>query len=506
MHRLEISFALLGALCLGACGERKAVEPVTTLPPVALDEHVAWVDTENERVLLLDVGSRPLEAQTTHHDLPNGPLSVVRRRGANELLVLCAGKSDEAGTLSVVGPDGVDRDYELGASFDRLIQSDDGRYAFLLFSSNGGKSGSLLFNPNEVAIIDLDVKGKEAITARTLRSFGAMPNQVVFSPLMDIAGEERRLAVVLFGSQITLLDLAHQDRPEITIELSQDQIQLNHVEFSAEESRIYLLGANSQDIYVVNLFAASENWTNDFQPSLNQLGAGALPTDMAVYGDGDSRRLLSLSKQHALVIESSSNRVTDIPLKNPADKILMYEGTSPFDNNVEPRALLYGLNASAVTFLDLNEVEERKSRNLEEVRLGGTVTATTELGNGKLLLVFQNQGLAVLDLESRTPSRISAQLPLNSAVPDLDAERIWVAPPGSTALGFLTLDHFQTGQVNLDDPIEQLLLVSSGKRKLAVVTHPSFGGKVTVLNANDPRNVDDTLTLDGFFFSDFQER
>ena len=69
----------------------------------------------------------------------------------------------------------------------------------------------------------------------------------------------------------------------------------------------------------------------------------------------------------------------------------------------------------------------------------------------------------------------------------------------------MTLEQFQTGQVNLDDSIEQLLLLN-GKKRLAVVIHPSAGGKLTLVDANNPKKADSLLTLDGFFYSDVLDR
>src|SRR5690606_5880773 len=120
---------------------------------------------------------------------------------------------------------------------------------------------------------------------------------------MEIADEKRRVAVVLFDSHVSILDMNHPDRPEYTVELSRGaSIGLNEVRFSAEERRIYLLGSNSNDIYVLTLLPASGNRVNDFEPSLNQLGASSRPSDMALYGEEDERRLLAVSGSTALVI------------------------------------------------------------------------------------------------------------------------------------------------------------------------------------------------------------
>ncbi len=80
---------------------------------------------------------------------------------------------------------------------------------------------------------------------RSLRGFGSVPNNVAFSPEMEIAGEMRRIAVVLFDSHISLLDLNHADHPEYTVEFSrQGSLGLNNVKFDADEQKIYVTGTN----------------------------------------------------------------------------------------------------------------------------------------------------------------------------------------------------------------------------------------------------------------------
>src|SRR5690606_27074408 len=139
----------------------------------------------------------------------------------------------------------------------------------------------------------LDADEDKAVTLRSVRGFGKVPRRVAFSPSMEVAGETRRLVVVLFESHVSLIDLSYFDRPEYTVELSQASgIGLEQVRFSPDEQKIYLAGSNSNDVFVLTLLPAASNRANDFEPSLNQLGAGARPLDMAIYEHDGVRRLL----------------------------------------------------------------------------------------------------------------------------------------------------------------------------------------------------------------------
>jgi hypothetical protein len=55
------------------------------------------------------------------------------------------------------------------------------------------------------------------VVPRTIRSFGSVPAQVVFSPSLNLPDGARTLAVILSQGFVTLLDLDHPTRPEITV-------------------------------------------------------------------------------------------------------------------------------------------------------------------------------------------------------------------------------------------------------------------------------------------------
>lgn len=495
--------AALPALAV-ACGDAKEFATVSPLAPVALDDHIVWVDSANHQAHLLDVGvSRP-RAETTRHDLPEGSTSVVRRNGKNEVLVMSAGDSENPGKLAVLTPKGVDRIYDLTTSYDRLVQSDDGNYALAMFNADGTRTsgaGSLLFNPSEVAIINLNELGDQAVVTRPLSGVARAPQRVVFAPPISVGGNEKRLALALYTSQLAIQDLDHLDRPAYTVEFSQSgNLNLTQVLFSPGEQKIYLLGTSSEDIFVISLLPAAPNRTNDFEPTVNQLGTGETATDMLLYGLGNGQRLLAVSPQAALIIEASSNRVTRVPLEFIAERIVYFEGSSPSDDKVEARALLYG-DSGVVTFIDLDGIEERKTRNLETLNVGSSVNSATSLSSSLVLLRHGDNSLSLLNLEKRAATKVSAQVDLSSAIPDFETRHIWVAPLGSPSLGFLGMETFQTGQVNLDAGVQSLMLMTSGKRKLAVVGHDNPGGMITLLNAETPSDKSQMLTLEGFFYA-----
>ncbi len=483
-----------------SCGDADLPPNRQLMAPVGLSQHLVWLDTENDEAIVLDVGRRNPKPEVDTFELSGRPTLSERRNQSDELLVLLHDEEEEVGRLAVLDGGGVKREYELGTQFDTITQSEDGDYAFIHFSPNSSVgSDNLLFNPNEIAVVDLNDDGEDAVVQRTLRSLGSSPQRVEFSPPMNIAGEMRRLAVVFFQSEIALLDLNHLDRPEYTVELSRgSNLALNQIRFSAEDEKIYLLASNSNDVYVLRLLTAGANRENDFEPSLNQLGTDATPRDMAVFESDGNRRLLVASGSTAQVVEASSSRVTQIPLQYDATRILMFEGRSPFDDEVEQRALLYAPNNNGITFLDLTEIEDRTTRNREELVVG-RVSSLTPLDENRVLLTHDGNSVSVLDLEERTAAPIQARFPIGAAIPNLETGRVWIAPQGSSTLGFIDLSNLHPGQVRLDRTISQLLLFDETDQPRVVMNHFDPAGAVTILNAMEPDNEEDAVTLVGFF-------
>lgn len=503
------------------CGDTGSLlsRPINLLPPAAVGRSIVFIDPSQHVATIVDADD--LTAEPTRITLPQQPQPLVPRPGSKEALVLCRGASDdprnedEAAALVVLNETGEVRRYPLDTRFNAMTVSDDGDYAMLFFRDSDS-SGSFVFNPNEVAVIDLttDFVDETNPYSRTLRSFGNAPSQIVFSPELTIDDSPRRLAVVLFKTGVLLFDLDHLDRPEYTIELATGTdrtIDLAQVVFDSTLGRLYLRGDSSSDVYVLTLTATTPtDGGNDFAPSLNQLGIGAVPIDMALYGSEVDRRLLAITAgSQAVVVDANTSRTTAIPLPVSATSVQIYSATSPSDPVEEERAVLYDAGGTSVMFLDLRDVEERRARNLETLSVGSTYNAATTLGPRLVLLTHTGTGLSLLNLEERTASPISSPQNLSNAVSDTIARKLWLAPPGQTQLGFLDLaDDFHPGVVDLSRPITSLVQIEGEgpEPPLLAVIHKSTVGHITVLDRNKPTNLTLAHAARGFLLQNILDR
>ena len=160
-------------------------------------------------------------------------------------------------------------------------------------------------------------------------------------------------------------------------------------------------------------------------------------------------------------------------------------GTSPRDGAMRSRALLYSPNSAQVVFLDLEDLEERGSRNLETLSMQRNIKELVPmLEEGRVLALHAENAVSLIDLAGRTVSPISASVTLDRALFDHERSRLWVGPQGQRFVGWLELDTGDTREVLLDAPIEYVVPFFSAGR--IAVLHPSRVGHLTVLDADKP--------------------
>lgn len=520
MHRTLALFTLLAA---ASCREPDAQwnDAPSTLAPVPVGSSLLYVDVAHHRAVRVDLASP--DAPATSTPVGHGAVLAVAREGTvmgaarDEALVLSRGLrgepgvAPEAGALTAIPGSGAPRRYELGSPFNALSQTPDGRFAFAYFTTDR-QADRLLFNPNEVAVVDLDAPaGARNPVRRTVRSFGGIPNGVVFSPPMRIQGETRTLALVLSDAYVSIVDMAHLDRSEITVRLTLPEdaraIRPEQALFDVEGATIYLRARSSDDLYVLRLnpVTADGPTGNDFRPTLNQLAAGRAPADMALFGAADARRLLVVSpgSSDARVIDSLANTTVTIPLEAPADRILVFDGAAPRDATVRTRALLYAATGTgrAVSFVELDDIESRRGQNVETVQVGRQVVSALPLPErGVVMLGHPSSGamgqLSLLDLAHRTVSPIFAEVALEGTQFDRDRAALWVAPQGNPRVGYIDLQTFRPGEVRLDAPVSQVLPLRNG----VAAVHASAAGWVTLLDATSPRR-DGARSWQGFLLT-----
>jgi hypothetical protein len=525
--------AVLAALFALGCGSDldDYQKPEEILQPVALDHSVAYIERSSATAFVLDPADPALAPRLAA--VGKNPVLAVRRSGQDELLVLAQGQRGEAGvtpedaSLTLVPSAGqTARRINLGARFDGFSQSDDGRFAVLRFASNQSQ-GEVLFNPNEIAVVDLAAAVPAAV-GRTLRSFGGVPLAVTFSPALTLpaeGGRSLRLGVALSDGYVTLFDLEHGERTEITVSLTlpDDHRMLRPVQVLFEQldptrdPTLFVRAEGSNDLFALSLASvpAAERTPqgNDFRPVLSLLGVGAPVADMQVFAGPDgSARLLVLApgRQQALVIDPTTSRTTPLALGMPATRIVLFAAPAPGQPDARPRALLVPMQGPAeLGFLDLDQVEDLRSRNLDTRTMGAAADdLVASIDHGVVIVEHANRaGLSVIDLAHRTVAPLVTGWLGDVALGPAPANKLWIASGNSNRLGYLELPALSAGDVRLDAPVQTIFPLApspDGKRRV-VIDHRHSGGRITVLDADDPQRAT-ARGVSGFLYVDLLQR
>jgi hypothetical protein len=529
-------------LTAAACDTTSAWAPGKrdVMGPVALDDKVAWVDPSGQTAFLLD----PTAADLRPTMLPLGKNAVLtqKRTGSNELLVLTQGQRDEVGLTAETArlyavpadPTKATRAWDLPSRFDQMAQSNDGHYAVLFFSSGSTKGGAeTLSDPNQVAVVDLDPASATGATIKhtSLRSLGGVPQGVAFSnPFLLHASdaEPRTLAVFLSGTYVTLLDLTHPERGEISIDLKGStskslfnvaQVIFDETTLSATaHPTIYLRGTSANDVVVVSIGepeAATQTTANDFHTSASLLAAGTGPADMVLYDSTLGKRLLVVASgsQELLVIDPATSRTTNIKMSTQANRIIKFNEPA----TGKQRALLLALaplSSTTLTFVDLDRIDDVLGQALDRHDM---VTAASNAmaypAQGVVIIAHGNQSgsqLSLVNLGTRKVSPLNSQgydtltfVPSSAGPSALD--HLWVTSKWGRHVNYVTLATLATGNVRLDHNTQSVLPVTANGKRLLVVDHGGVGGSITILDADKPAR-STARSVQGFLFTDYLER
>jgi hypothetical protein len=534
---------ILITLAMVGCGDRDdfRLPGLDLMKPAALDDYLVYVDRANDQAFLLNVTGADLEPVAEIVDLPRNPVAVQKRKGAghDELLILSRGQEEsedeeleeQRPSLSMLDGKGELRTYWLKASFNGLIQSDDGQYAFLYYDEEGPEVdsyGDITFEQN-VTIVDLDQKapGDRSQPYIELTAWDeSVPEAVFFSPEMRIAGRERRLAVIMTETLAWFVDLGNDDAALVAFEPKIGRTTLpEQALFNPDAQQIYIRAANSDDVYIMDLTESTDaSISNEFEITDTARAAGSEPTDLGLYDDDGLSRLLILAagNNEAVVIDPDtsvdpSERVDDssswpvrIPLEAVAKRIILFEGGDPDDADaVEPRALLYTEGSGTIAFLDLSFIEVERQDNLQTIHLDRAYDRLITWDEDTVLLVNEESGISILDLVQRTITVIDINASLK-VIPDRDVGKLWLAPSGNKRLRYISIgtdddeDELDTGDVLLDEAIARVVPVTTGDRKRIVMEHDGEVGYVTIVDAREP-SAKTATSLRGFFLADVLE-
>jgi hypothetical protein len=315
-------------VALTACGGRDASfeEPIGALDAVGLNRAVVLGDEARQRVVLLQAGA---DRELLVSELPVGKnrVRMVPAVGGDRLLVLSRGvlprldTHDELPSLSLLDTAGepyLAARYELPDPMSSITLDPEGRWAVL-----AGSTDNFVTNPNQLVLVDLSDPDFVPFT-KTIRSFGAAPERFRFTEPLQLPGGERRLLIVETRQDVSLVDLAELERPEITIGLpltpsgatGRPAEVVVHAGATAAETLLAIRLLNDPNVVLVN-FTPDAAAPLGFNPTLNLVDVGSPPaaldfvaTDARVNTTDTGLRLAALvpDRREATLVNPGTSR------------------------------------------------------------------------------------------------------------------------------------------------------------------------------------------------------
>ena len=323
--------------------------------------------------------------------------------------------------------------FDLDSSYDALALREDGRFAVAYHSpfSDGG-ADRVLFNPNELTIIDLSAPEP---TPRVATLQGAQPTELRFAPPFTLTDPDSALhmAYVFAPGAVSLLDLTtdvEADRQR-RIPLAEPALQAGvsplETYLSPDDPNnpndltLYVSARGVLELFAIDLLPADPATGRTLQPAINQISAGITPGQLHPYTLQGREKLLVVprgSETAVSIIDAATGNATRVSLERPVSGGFVWEQVE--NGEVRPQALLYGQGDSIAQFVDLTNFERQGTGAVRALQLGDRVAGVEPIGDsGSLRAVARHAtgfGLDVIDLEGRRVAPIPSTVNLQEFV------------------------------------------------------------------------------------------
>jgi hypothetical protein len=519
----RVVIALSVSVALGACGDRPDVydAPITSVRAFGLENEVALVDDGAHRVVLL-APVADQEIERTSLGVGKGVIRTEASSDGKRLFVLSTGDltrkkgTDEKPSLTVI-EGGAARRYPLEAPHSGLAIDPLGRWAAIFAappSAGGAPQATFVENPNEIVLVDLTAPVESAVTPRTLRSFGGLPQRVSFTPQLLLPAGPRRLMVVETDQDVAMLDLdnvrSKPQRPEVTVRLTSGATALPNRPGGVvvddgdpsrnDDARVGIRLENGSNVVTLTLVpnapdAKTEDPAqipNDFRTIVNLTDVGGIPGDIVFVHTEAGLRLAAIvpTAKTAVLVDPETSITTNVDLPEPYAKISLITnvvgGAAGSDT-----ALLYGTGgARGVAFWSLGRAEGQPYRSVEVVSLAASIGAILDVPPPRPeLKILQGNGASafyVLNLATRTASPLTT-LGTASLLVSRDGLRLWAFERGRPSLAQVSLADLHPVPLPLDRPIDSVFDVArrdGGRSLVALDSRGAVGA--TVLDAVAP--------------------
>jgi hypothetical protein len=498
---------------------RRLERPFVAGSVLGLRTSVAVLDPELDRVIMLESPSRLGLRSTT---LPVGKevVTTVASPKSDRLFVLSKGiqprkrSSDELPRLTVIDSmprPHVARTYELDDPFSGLSLDPEGQWA-LVHAGEG-----VLENPNELILIDLEHPDDEE-HIKSIRSFGGRPVGFTFTSELTVKDKPaRRVLVVRTEQDLTLIDLADLNAPEITVRTPTtengrpsipDQIVFHDGDEDSDPA-IAVSFTNNSSVFLMGLVPS--DGAHEFVPQINSLvDVGGRPSAIDFVETDGGLRLAAVvpTMRHAALVDPKTTTVDLVPM--PAAFSGLARVTDSIENasGVADYALLWSAAEGRVGIWRLDEAVNAPYASISTFEIGVGVSRVLDVpgpaqgacpegaecfAQYKIVAGTGPQDFYLLDLNKQLASLMvtnGRDLALSLSP---DGKRLWAFTPDGDEFAQVSFSNLHPISRATDAPIRGVFDVArpgldetgDGARS-AIVLHTNDGLAATVFDALEP--------------------
>ena len=506
----KFAWLICGALSLG-CGGRPSswdtpFVPANTqsglAPAYGLSGSVAVLDTALDRVTLLRSPSA-LSLTSTSIDLGTNLAAARVSADRKTLFALSRGvqpqrtPQDEKPQLLLIdggSAPATSQSYTLTEPMNQLVLDPKNEWA-VVYGSSG-----VVVNLNELVLVNLAQTGADALSFKTLLSFGGSPKRFTFTSPLAVPGRApRRFLIVERDADLALIDLSQPDRDAVTIPLPSTDAggtaSSAQVVYDADSASIAVRVTGTTSVFMLQL-AAPAAVGQGYSVVTNLVDVGGQPAAIDFVHNSQGLRLVALVGGNAVLVDPDTATTQSVQM--PA----AFSGIRRITDELNPSAmaqdgdvaLLYGANITKIAYFNLSGAPGALFRSIEPYDIGVSVKNVIDVPGEAYfdhkILETPNQQFYVLDLHTRESAPMKTNGGLSLEVSP-DGERVWAYNPGQP--GFASVDFAKLHPVSLiaERPVSNVFDIegASGQRS-AIALHLAAGAGLgigaTVLDALAP--------------------
>ncbi|HEY6727249.1 MAG TPA: hypothetical protein VI197_24615 [Polyangiaceae bacterium] len=508
--------AVVGAWLLSGCGDRddKWDASPGEARSVGLVGAAAVLDTPLNRVLVVTSPKR--HAVRTHSfDVGKNVAVMATSADRDTLFVLSKGvqprrnPDDELPSVTVIqaGPSpSLEHRFELTDPMQALAVDPQEEWLVAF------KGDSTVTNPNEFVLLPLGDPGERQSV--TIRSFGGIPEEVVFTDELSVpAGPPRRFLIVRTDRDIALVDLLELESEEVTVQTPSTnqgaksrpaQVVFDPGSPASDDelgdpARIGVRLEGEPDVMLLELGEPADGSARDFKINFNIVNVGGVPSAIEFVHTDFGLRLAALvpAQSGAKLIDPATTALEAVDFPKPYSKLTRVEA----DGGAGELALLYSPDVPGIAFWALGRASGALSKSVEQNEIDLSVAAVRdvpgELRHLKILEGNQASRFFVLDLEQRQtfPMLTETQGFTVNVAPD--GRRAWAFHHARTEFASVDLSDLHPTSLSVRMPVSAVHDIEreDGSRA-ALVLHGTDGALsqgtlgLTLFDAKAPDSAD----------------